>query len=182
MQILSDDVVMVNPETGMIDEQVDAVIDATDQAFNLGHQDATEGRRQDAFIYPANGVAWLAYHEGYRQGSIVAAILTGTTRRYWDPAQPTEIQSVSWNSRSTMGLYRCPICEQYYDPTYGHQCPGQSVSAEMIQQMSDAASEVRAGRGRSWEEVDASYVPFQMPAEAYADVRFAEDREDYIGL
>lgn len=34
---------------------------------------------------------------------------------------------VSWNStitriRKYLGLYRCPICGELYDPTYKHVC------------------------------------------------------------
>lgn len=123
MQMIDETTILVNPENGLIDEVTDATIDATDVAYALGHEDATEGKRQDAFIFIANFNAWRAYHEGYREGSIQAAILTGTTRRYWDPQFPYEIQSVSWNS-------------------------------------------------------ELNYVPFQHPAEAYADVMAAEYRED----
>lgn len=155
MQIVDHDTIFVDPETELIDDRTEVVLDGNDHAHRLGKEDATEGKRQDGFIFPHGSAAWLAYHAGYREGSIVAAILTSTTRKFWDPANPTEIQSVSWNADATLGLYRCPVCKEYYNPTYGHQCPGRR---------------------------DEDYVPFQMPAEAYADVLAAEDRDDWIGL
>lgn len=124
MQILDHDTILINPATGAIDETLDAVIDATDQAHAWGKEDALEGRQQSAACFLANSDCWLAYHEGYREGSILAAFLTGTTRRYWLPAQPLEIQAVSWNTEPSMGVYQCPVCKEFYDPTYGHQCPG----------------------------------------------------------
>lgn len=155
MQSLDHDVVMVNPATGLIDEQLDAAIDAADVAYKWGHEDATEGRRQDAFVFAGDRAAERAYHEGYKAGSIVAAILTGATRKYFDPANPLEIQMVSWNSEPILGDFRCPICGKHYDPTYGHTCKGGCMA------------------------VDEHYVPFQMPKEAYADVIMEpEDREE----
>lgn len=114
MQILDHDTVFVDPETGLIDDQLDAQIDASDVAYALGHQDATEGKRQDAFIFQASLVAWAAYHEGYREGSIQAAILTSTTRKFWDPRFPNEIQSVSWNSSADYVPFQMPN-EAYAD-------------------------------------------------------------------
>jgi hypothetical protein len=114
MQMIDETTVLVNPETGLIDEGTDAVMDATDVAYALGREDATEGKRQDAFIFIANLAAWAAYHEGYREGSIQAAILTGTTRRYWDPQFPNEIQSVSWNSSADYVPFQMPK-EAYAD-------------------------------------------------------------------
>src|SRR3990167_10553401 len=98
MQIIDETTVMVNTANGLIDELLDATIDATDQAHAWGEEDATEGRRQDAACFPANSPAWAAYHEGYREGSIMAAILTGSTRRYWDPASPVSIQIISFHN------------------------------------------------------------------------------------
>lgn len=155
MQILDQDTVMVNPATGLIDEVTDAAIDAADWAYRVGKEDGSEGRRQDAFIFSGSAQETAAYHEGYRDGAVMAAILTGRQARWWDPANPTEIQFVSWASQPTnqptAGVYKCPTCGTYYDPTHGG-CPG-----------------------------CASYVPFQQEPAAYTDVVAAEYREDYIG-
>lgn len=145
MQIVADDAVMINPVTGAIDEQTDATIDATDMGYRWGYEDGRNGEKQSAFYWPPHTLAWYAYHEGYRDGAIAAVLV---------PDQPLEIQAVSWNSGPTMGLYRCPVCKRFYDPTYGHQCGGR---------MAD------------------DYVPFQMPTEAYASVLAAEAREDWVG-
>lgn len=153
MQIVDHDTIFVDPETELIDDRTEVVLDGNDHAHRLGKEDATEGKRQDGFIFPHGSAAWLAYHEGYREGSILRAFLAGETVRYWMPSRPTEIQTVG--QAPAMGLYRCPVCKEYYNPTYGHQCPGRR---------------------------DEDYVPFQMPAEAYADVLAAEDRDDWIGL
>lgn len=150
MQILDETTVMVNPATGLIDEQTDATIDATDMGYRWGYEDGRNGEKQSAFYWPPHTLAWYAYHEGYKEGAIASAILTGETRRYWDPAQPLEVQAVSWNGAPTMGLYRCPVCKRFYDPTYGHQCSGR---------MAD------------------DYVPFQQPAEAYAYIGAGLDDE-----
>lgn len=150
----------------VVNEEIDAAIDATDHAYRMGKEDATEGRRQDAFIFAGSAQETAAYHEGYKDGAIMAAILTGRPARYWDPANPTEIQLVSWASKPTnqptnptAGQFKCPTCGTYYDPTYGG-CPG-----------------CAAAMGRR----DGAYVPFQQEPSAYADIVAAEYREDYIG-
>lgn len=79
MDNLSQTVVIVNPVA-------DAAMDATDTGYRFGREDATEGRDQAPSAYfVANTPAWNAYNEGYRAGSIQAAVLTGKTRRYWMP-------------------------------------------------------------------------------------------------
>ena len=150
MQILDETTVLINPATGQIDEQTDAAMDATTQAHNLGKTDALDDKPQDAFIDPYGGYAWSADHEGYREGSLLAAVLTGETRRYWLPSQPHEIQVIS-AAPIVSGLYKCPECGCYYDPTNGG-CPGCT-----------------------------NYVPFQMPAEAYAGILAAEYRDEWVG-
>lgn len=148
MLSLLDSIIIVN-------EEIDAAIDATDHAYRMGKEDATEGRRQDAFPFAADAVSFAAYSEGYRDGAIVAAILGGPAARYWDPECPTEIQMVSWVSQPTnqptAGQFKCPACGTYYDPTYGN-CPG-----------------------------CGGYVPFQQEPAAYGDIFVDYMREDWVG-
>lgn len=74
--------IVVNP---LVNPLVDATIDATDTGFAFGYEDATEGNDQAGSAYfPPGSPAWRAYNEGYRQGCIHAAVLTGVSRAYVD--------------------------------------------------------------------------------------------------
>lgn len=84
----------------LIDEQVDAM-DATDTASKWGYSDGVNGEKQSAFCFPDNSEAWWAYHTAYRDGAVLAAILTGETRKWFDPEFPLETQSLTWHA---------PIC------------------------------------------------------------------------
>lgn len=76
MTTLSSSTLPVNPV-------IDAVIDATDTGHRFGYEDATEGRDQAPTAYFIPGTpAWHAYNEGYRQGCIHLAVLTGISRPY----------------------------------------------------------------------------------------------------
>lgn len=104
-----------------VNEEIDAAIDATDTAHKHGYNDATEGKPQDAALYPEDTPAWYAYHAGYKTGCEHYSMFTGEPREYWEPdaVQPL---AVSWASEPTAGVFRCPNCGQYYDPTYPHTC------------------------------------------------------------
>lgn len=54
-------------------------------AFSWGYEDATEGndQRPSAYFAP-NSPAWHAYNEGYREGCLHAAVLTGAQPTYVD--------------------------------------------------------------------------------------------------
>jgi hypothetical protein len=101
MQILTPDTIMVNPANGQIARQVDMTMDATDTAATWGWADGSNGAQQSAFCFPDHSEAWWAYHNAYRDGAVLAAILTGETRRWFDPEFPLETQSLTW---------RAPIC------------------------------------------------------------------------
>lgn len=69
----------------VVNPLVDDTIDATDTGFAFGYEDATEGNDQAGSAYfPPDSPAWRAYNEGYRQGCIHAAVLTGVSRTYVD--------------------------------------------------------------------------------------------------
>lgn len=66
-----------------VNAQLGATIDAADTGYRFGCEDATEGRDQAPSVYfVADTPAWRAYNEGYREGCIHAAILTGQNRTY----------------------------------------------------------------------------------------------------
>lgn len=78
MTTLSSSLDLVNPI-------IDAMIDATDTGHRFGYEDATEGRDQaPSAFFVANTPAWRAYNEGYKEGCIHLAVLTGEVRTYID--------------------------------------------------------------------------------------------------
>jgi hypothetical protein len=73
----------VSPSPYYVNPVVDATIDATDTGHRFGYEDATEGRDQAPSAYfVANTPAWHAYNEGYKEGCVHLAVLTGESRPY----------------------------------------------------------------------------------------------------